>query len=196
MIIGVIMAGGKGTRIQNENKPLVNYKNKPMIDYVIKALNNSQYIDKIIITISNNTKKLYEHIQETPKITTLTTPAKGYVEDLSFILSHLEKNSTQDTVLFISADMPLVTTKSIDYVIEQYQKTDKEALAVYVPKSFIDQYGLKTGIVYNDMVPTGLNILTSKNTVQDEEILLIEDEGLAININYMEDLKIIEKKKQ
>ena len=48
MIYAVIMSGGKGTRLKADvEKPLFKLRGKPLIDYVIKNLSDSKFIDKI-----------------------------------------------------------------------------------------------------------------------------------------------------
>ena len=56
MIYAVIMSGGKGTRLKADvEKPLFKLRDKPLIDYVIKNLSDSKFIDKIFVAISPNT---------------------------------------------------------------------------------------------------------------------------------------------
>ena len=53
-MIGLIMAGGKGTRMKldDEEKLLLNYKKKPVILHVVDALKNSNCFEKIIALTS------------------------------------------------------------------------------------------------------------------------------------------------
>lgn len=175
-----------------DEKPLVTFKDKPLIDYVISNLENSKYIERIYIATSKNSPKVKEHINlMTNKIIPLETPGEGYLEDLSFILSFFEKNNDSDILVFINADLPLVHSDIIDYVISEYLKKDKEALSVYVPLKIYEEHSLNPSMSYNGLVPSGLNILISKNIFQDEEIIIIDDLRLALNINTLEDLKFL-----
>ena len=56
MTTALIMAGGKGTRMNLDcEKPMVEVNNKPMINYVVDALLESRYVDKILVAVSDNT---------------------------------------------------------------------------------------------------------------------------------------------
>ena len=67
------------------------------------------------------------------KFSYLDTSGNGYVEDLSDILSFLEKKSKEDILIFINADLPLISSEMVDDVIRFYLKQDKPALSTVVP---------------------------------------------------------------
>ena len=62
-MIGIIMAGGKGTRLfpltENKPKPLVNLLGKPVIDYV-KRCTSKHWNDEIILTTGYKGEGLQE----------------------------------------------------------------------------------------------------------------------------------------
>ena len=67
MTTALIMAGGKGTRLDLDyEKPMVKVNEKPMISYVIEALMESQYINKILVAISPNTPVTSEYVKKFP----------------------------------------------------------------------------------------------------------------------------------
>ncbi len=47
--------------------------------------------------------------------------------------------------------------------------------------------------MFNNLVPSGLNILRGINKTQNEEVLIIEKIELALNINTCEDIKLLKK---
>ena len=62
-MIGLIMAGGKGTRMNLDNEKLLLKYKKPVILHVVDSLNDSQCFSNILaLTSSNspNTKKLLQ----------------------------------------------------------------------------------------------------------------------------------------
>ena len=74
-MIGLIMAGGKGTRMKsNEEKLLLKYK-KPLISHVIDALKNSNCFEKIILATSPNSPQTRNFLVEN-NLTTLETSGK------------------------------------------------------------------------------------------------------------------------
>ena len=189
------MAGGMGTRLKvPEEKPLFKLHDKPLIKYVLDNLELSDFIDEIVIAVSPNTcetTKYLESLNEDFKI--LDTSGEDYLKDLSYILEYFEKQSKKDTLLFINADLPFISTETIDCVIDYYLKSDKDALSVIVPVEVYEDLGLEYSYEYNGCVPSGLNILRSENIIQDEIQLVLKKVELALNINTIPDSEIAEK---
>ena len=216
MIIAILMAGGKGTRLKsNIEKPLFEIKSKKLIDYVLNNLYNSKYIEKIVVATSPHTPKTTEYIAKKikynlnnlndskcshDKIQTnsthriieenIETLGNGYIEDLSFLLDKFEKNSKNDVLVIINVDMPFVSSKIIDNILEKYFESEKIAMSVQVPLAIFNKYGIKPSYVLNNLVPSGLNILISQNIEQVEEKLIIPDLSLALNINTIDDILV------
>ena len=107
-MIGLIMAGGRGTRMHsNEEKLLLNYK-KPVILHVVDALQQSNCFSKIIALTSPNSPKTEKILQETG-IETLPSPGESFVSDLNQMLQQLD-----DVVFVTSGDLPLFKIISLD----------------------------------------------------------------------------------
>jgi adenosylcobinamide-phosphate guanylyltransferase len=195
MIYAILMAGGMGTRLKvPEEKPLFKLHDKPLIKYVIDNLKSSRLIDEIVIAVSPNTRKTTEYLKSlNDDFIILDTSGEDYLKDLSYILDYFEKKSKEDILLFINADLPFISTETIDYVINYYLANDKDALSVIVPVEVFERLGLKYSYEFNGCVPSGLNILRSENIIQDETQLVLEKVELALNINTIPDSEIAEK---
>ena len=195
MIYAILMAGGMGTRLEvPEEKPLFKLHDKPLIKYVIDNLKSSRLIDEIVIAVSPNTWKTTEYLESlNDDFIILDTSGEDYLKDLSYILDYFEKKSKEDILLFINADLPFISTETIDYVINYYLANDKDALSVIVPVEVFERLGLKYSYEFNGCVPSGLNILRSENIIQDETQLVLEKVELALNINTIPDSEIAEK---
>ena len=190
MVTALIMAGGKGTRMELDvEKPLVEINEKPMIQYVIDALKNTDKINNIIVATSGNTRRTETFLKE-QGIDTIETPGNGYVHDLGFIISNFKLD---DILLTVTADLPLINSDIIDYVLEEYEKSKKPAMSVLVPLHVFEEYGIKPTMMFENLIPSGLNILRSINKTQDEKVLIIERIELALNINTCEDIKLLKK---
>ena len=113
-----ILAGGKSSRMNYNNKALLTYKEKRFIEHIIEA--GKDYKDVIII--SNN---LEEYKGFNLRIVEDIYKGNG---PLSGIHSALI-NSTTDKVLCIACDMPLITKETLN-IIGSYQ----EEYDVLVPK--------------------------------------------------------------
>ena len=189
------MAGGMGTRLKVPvEKPLFKLHDKPLIKYVIDNLSSSKFIDEIVIAVSPNTTETTNYLESLNEdFRILDTSGEDYLKDLSFILEYFEKESKEDILLFINADLPFISTETIDYVIDYYMNSDKDALSVIVPVEVYDELGLEYSYEYNGYVPSGLNILRSENIIQDENQLVLKKVELALNINTIPDSEIAEK---
>ena len=135
MIYAILMAGGRGTRLKVPcEKPLFKLHDKPLINYVLDNLKSSKLIDEIIIAVSPNTSETTDYLRSLKDdFKIFPTSGEDYLKDLSFILDYFEKQSTEDILLFINADLPFISSKTIDYVLNYYFNSDKDALSVLVP---------------------------------------------------------------
>ena len=195
MIYAILMAGGRGTRLEVPcEKPLFRLCNKPLIKYVIDNLKESRLIDKIVIAVSHHTHDTTEYLNSLEDdFQILDTSGDDYLTDLAYILDYFEKKSSEDTLLFINADLPFISTETIDYVLDYYSKSSKDALSTLVPVEIFKELGLNYSYEFNGNVPSGLNVLRSVNIVQEEDQLIIPKRELALNINTLLDSKVAEK---
>lgn len=189
------MAGGRGTRLKvPQEKPLFKLHDKPLIKFVLDNLKPSKFIDKIVIAVSPNTQTTTEYLNSLEDdFQILDTSGDDYLTDLSYILEYFEKKSKNDILLFINADLPFISTETIDFVIECYLNSDKDALSVLVPVEIFDDLGLKYSYEFNGNVPSGLNVLRSENIIQDEDQLVLDKVELAMNINTLFDSEVAKK---
>ncbi len=195
MIYAILMAGGRGTRLKVPcEKPLFKLHDKPLINYVLDNLKSSKLIDEIIIAVSPNTRETTNYLKSLEDdFKILDTSGEDYLKDLSYILTYFEKKSKNDILLFINADLPFISVETIDYVLDYYLKSDKDALSVLVPVEIFDDLGLEYSYEFEGKVPSGLNVLRSENIVQDENQLVISKVELALNINTIPDSEVAER---
>ena len=194
MIYAILMAGGRGTRLKVPcEKPLFKLHDKPLIKYVIDNLESSKFINKTIIAVSPNTPETTDYLKSlNGEFKILDTSGEDYLTDLSYLLDYFEKKSKDDVLVFINADLPFISSKTIDYVIDYYLNSDKDALSVVVPVKIFEDLGLDYTYEYEGNVPSGLNILRSENIIQDETQLVIPEVELALNVNTIPDSQIAE----
>ena len=192
------MAGGKGLRLKSEiEKPLYPLKNKPLMQYVLENIKESKFIEKTVVAVSPNAPKTKEFLiddldfsnfdssfyDSDKKDYYLDTLGEGFVDDLSNILEVFEKRSKEDILIFINADLPLVSGEILDEIVNHYLSQDKPALSTLVPVEIFEDYGLPYSYEFNGNVPSGINILRSENVVQEEELLIISRYELIFNVN-------------
>jgi adenosylcobinamide-phosphate guanylyltransferase len=191
MIIALIMAGGRGTRMNStQEKPLIEIKGKSLILRVVKALEEAGDVERIVVATSPNTPQTALFMNKLG-FKVLKTPGEGYVEDLAFLAS---RDEFKDQILLtVTSDLPLITGEIIDGVLEEYQKSSKTAMSVMIPVDLFREHGLEPSLVLGNLVPSGLNILRGKDNEQDEEVLILNKIELALNINSPEDIISLEK---
>lgn len=193
MIYAIVMAGGRGTRLKTPvEKPLFKIQDKPLIKYVLDNLDSSKLVEKVIIATSPNTPETSDYIGNFD-YDILDTPGVDFLHDLSLILDYFEKNSPDDVLLFINADLPFISGKCIDYILKSYFKQGKDALSTLIPVSIFNDLDLKYEYEYQGLVPVGVNILRSVNKIQDEYQLVMEKEEFAFNINTLQDADVANK---
>lgn len=166
-------------------------------------------------TTTNPIKSIYGTYTN---INIIKTPGNGYIEDLRFLLDFFENISNNDIIVFINSDLPLVKSDIIDLAISKYieitsnnpndsnsninsnNESNKynnynliESVTVMVPVDIYNENSLNPSFEFDGLVPSGLNILASKNKVQNEKKIVIPKIELALNINTKKDLEIASK---
>jgi adenosylcobinamide-phosphate guanylyltransferase len=190
------MAGGKGTRMKiTEEKPLIKVCGKPVIEYVLEALKNAKKIDTIIVAVSSCTPKTAKFLHEFP-VKVVETPGKDYVSDMGYASQNLKLG----VFLAIAADLPLVTSKALDAIVERYERCGKPALTVAVPFETKTKLGMCVEYSFKmddrDVVPVGINVIDGHKRYGDEwldqDICLLDLQELAVNINTLAELQLAE----
>ena len=195
-VTALVMAGGKGTRMKSEEeKPLLRVGGKPLIEHVLNALKDAKKVDEIIVAVSEHTLKTASMVKRF-SVKVLKTPGKGFCLDAQYAIKKLKL----DTVLTISADLPLITSEVIDEVIERYEQCGKPALTVMAPPKIYKRLGLDVDYVFEvngrSLAPAGINVVDGKKINEarlEEEIFVIPQEEIAVNVNRHEHLKIAER---
>ena len=183
-MIGLIMAGGKGTRMKsNEEKLLLQYK-QPLILHVIDALKNSNCFEKIIAATSPNSPQTKNILVEN-NITIIETSGEGFVTDLNNILKQLD-----DFVLVSSGDLPLLDGDIIKQIIDNVNH-DKTWTSIVTTKSFQNSLNLEPECISTlndeDYAHTGISIVNASKISNldaiEEDYLIIDDKRVCFNIN-------------
>jgi adenosylcobinamide-phosphate guanylyltransferase len=196
-ITALVMAGGKGTRMQiAEEKTLIKVCGKPVIEYVIAALQKAKKIDDIIVATSASTPKTAKHVSRFP-VRVVETPGRDYVSDMGYVSQKLKLG----VFLAIAADLPLVTGIVLDAIVERYECCGKPALTVAVPLDAKAKLGMSIEYSFKmgdkDVVPVGINVIDGHRRYGDEwldqDIFLLDLEELAVNINTVQELQLAER---
>jgi len=90
-----------------DNKALIMIDDRPMVTYIVDALNHSENIDKIVVVGPKN--ELYHYIGK--KVEEILNPGKSILENMERGLIFLNSN---DNLLILTSDIPLITPEAID----------------------------------------------------------------------------------
>ena len=199
-MIGLIMAGGKGTRMESdEEKLLLIYKKKPVILHVVDALQNSNCFEKIIALTSPNSPKT-EKILNEYGINTISSSGYNLVSDMNEMLIKLD-----DFVFVTSGDLPLLDSEAVKKIIER-SHTDEIWNSVVTTGSFQKSLCTSIGSTIKDseiennsddslLVETGINIVNAKKITNLEPIpefrLIFDDKRVGLNLNTKTDFKLL-----
>jgi adenosylcobinamide-phosphate guanylyltransferase len=155
-------------------------------------------VDRIVIAVSEHTPQTAKRAN---KLSTevIVTSGKDYIMDLREAIKKLELGR----VITVSADLPLLKSKTIDKIMEHYEICGKPVMAVMVPAERLESLGASIDLILEEkgkrLVPAGVNVLDGDKVEKeefekefDQEIFIIDSEEF-VNINTQKDLKIAKK---
>ena len=192
-MIGLVMAGGKGTRMKsNEEKLLLPYK-QPLVLHVIDAIKNSNCFEKIIAATSPNSPQTKNILVEN-NITIIETSGEGFVTDLNNILKQLD-----DFVLVSSGDLPLLDGDIIKQIIDNVNH-DKTWTSIVTTKSFQNSLNLEPECISTlndeDYAQTGISIVNASKISNldtiEEDYFIIDDKRVCFNINTKNEYDLLD----
>jgi adenosylcobinamide-phosphate guanylyltransferase len=191
-MIGLVMAGGKGSRMEfpAPEKLLLEYE-KPIIFHVIDSLNDSYCFSKVFAATSSNSPDTKYELEQRG-IETLDTSGDGYVNDLNFLLQKMG-----GSVFVVSGDLPLLDKE----IIQKLVKFNTESIwtSFLVSKKFLNSLGLESNLLINygdiDCVHTGISIINA-DKIQNldqvkENYIILDDKRIAFNLNTNEDFELL-----
>ncbi|HJW65397.1 MAG TPA: NTP transferase domain-containing protein [Candidatus Bathyarchaeia archaeon] len=192
------MAGGRGSRMGLPvEKPLLTFLGKPLIDWVGEAVESARKVSEFYVVTSGNTPETEKHCKGKGwKI--LHTNAKGYHDDLK---QAVHDAGLTGAILTMPADVPAVTGRFLDKVVEAFEVSGKDFLAVFVPIE--KRQGLGLSISSKDVYKgvwyavSGVNIVNGAKIQEEGKIetsaIITEETEVLLNINTLKDLGIAEK---
>jgi adenosylcobinamide-phosphate guanylyltransferase len=191
-MIGLVMAGGKGSRMKTQEEKLLLKYVHPSILHVIYALQNTNYFSKIITATSPNSPKTREML-ENIGIEIFDTPGKGYVEDLNLIL-----RSINEDVLVVPGDLPLLDDEIIKKIVKTYN-SGKIWTSFLVTKDFLKSIGLTSDFSIRfqnkECSFTGISLVNAKGInnldLVEEIYYILNDKRIGMNLNTCEDYRLL-----
>ena len=189
-MIGLIMAGGRGTRMHsNEEKLLLNYK-KPVILHVVDALQQSNCFSKIVALTSPNSPKTENILKETG-IDIISSRGESFVSDLNEMLQQLD-----EMVFVTSGDLPLLDSQIVKTILDHHEE-EQTWTSIVTTLSFQKTLGMKSDCIVenHDYVQTGISIVDAKKITNldpvEEKFLVIDDKRIGLNLNTKDDYNLL-----
>ncbi|MBS4043303.1 MAG: NTP transferase domain-containing protein [Chitinophagaceae bacterium] len=191
-MIGIVMAGGKGSRMRlTGEKLLLKYK-KPVILHVLDALRDSNCFSKIMAITSSNSPQTKKFLDENG-IELFNTPGDGYVHDLNLVLKSLT-----DFVLITSADLPFLDGDIIKKITTQCN-LENVWTTIIITKKFLDSLHLSSDYWFEfenqQCCYSGISLVNAKKILTmdnvSEKFIIIDDKRIAFNLNTKEDYDLL-----
>jgi adenosylcobinamide-phosphate guanylyltransferase len=191
-MISLVMAGGKGSRMNLDTEKLLLEFRKPVILHVLDALKNSECFEKIIIATSYNSPKTMNLMQKLD-FEIIKTDGVGYVEDLNQALSALD-----DVTLITSGDLPLLDGDIIKKIVSKYNP-ENIWTSFIMTKNFLNSQNITSDLSLEfqgqDCFYTGISIVNANkiNSLDSikENYEILNDKRLAFNLNTQEDYELL-----
>ena len=184
----LIMAGGSGSRIDLGEKPLVSVCGRPMIAYVIDAFFAAGLVP--VVAASPKTPMTMNWCRA-QGIDFIKAEGGDYISDMIEAVKTLDE---RDRLFVCVSDIPCITAEIIIKITNAYRFSGKDACSSWVPAHVV--HSSRCSMPYQQQVqgidacPAGVNILRGDLIahVQDELQVLLNEPGLALNVNTREDL--------
>ena len=191
-MIGLVMAGGKGTRMNLDGEKLLLQYKKPIILHVIDSLKDSKSFSKILAVTSCNSPQTKKLLEEN-NIEIFDTFGIGYVEDLNSTLKTID-----DHVLVISGDLALLDKEIIQTIITKFDP-EKVWTSILITNKFLRSLGLKSdySVDFAGQVChySGISLVNSKKISSLENLIenyiIIDDKRIAFNLNSKQDYDLL-----
>ena len=191
-MIGLIMAGGKGTRMKsNQEKLLLEYK-KPLVLHVIDALKNSNCFEKIIAVTSPNSPQTNKILAE-HDVAILETLGENFATDLNYVLKKLD-----DYTFVTSGDLPLLDGNIVKQIVDA-RNPEKIWTSIITTKAFQSSLNLEPECIVSfneeDHVHTGISIVNASKIKNfdsvEENYIIINDKRVCVNVNTKTDFELL-----
>lgn len=180
-MLGLILAGGLGSRYGNGEKPLALCAGRPMIDRVATALDDAG-LD--IVVVAAPCAPFTQNWCRAHDLLCICTAGEGYIADLAEAAALL---GIMGPVLTVAADLPCISADIVERIVTAYHEQALPALSVWVPIGDAESVDAPCIEVIDGCraVPAGINILEGSRIgdTQEEMRLVLDDPCLRYNVN-------------
>ncbi len=191
----LVNAGGKGSRMGKcgVEKPMQMIGDKPTVQRVVEAISASDNIDRVLVSVSDNTPETERYLNSLG-VETVRTSGESFMDDLHDAFRRMDG----DYVLTCPSDLPLLTTDVVDLFIEYFVPGTMESAIAVVDEETVVRTGITPSYTreYNgrQWVLSGLCIMNRPKTLAGDylEEYLFETDWveLSVNVNTLDELEL------
>ncbi len=190
MVTGVILAGGRATRMGGQDKGLVQIKDKYLIEYVLDSLRPQ--VSQLLISANRNLSQ-YAKLSACPII---ADNFDNYQGPLAGMASTLAAAQT-DYVLFVPCDAPLLSSLLVARLYSHLMQTQADVSVAYDGKRLQPTFCLlKRHLLDNLLVFLETGKRSIHGFLRQQALVSVDCADIAetfLNINTPEDIKFILK---
>lgn len=192
MIIGLVLAGGEGRRMNYQNKGLVNLQGKMLIEHVLKRL--SPQVDKIYIS-ANDDLPSYRALGYDVVTDEAQWQGKGPLAGIATLLRQLPEDAV---VQVVSCDGPLIPEDLVEKLAKARKDPDNPVRIVYPKTGTREHYLYLQGQVsdlqqvYDCLERDDLRIRALLSALSAHAVLFA-DEHVFVNCNSPQDIVRLEE---
>lgn len=191
----LVNAGGKGTRMGKcgVEKPMHLVGDKHTVERVIDALSGSSHIDRVLVSVSDNTLETEQYLKSIG-VETIRTSGESFMDDIHDAFRNMEG----DYILTCPSDLPLLTTEVVDTFIEYFVPGTMQSAIAVVDEETVRRVGITPSYTREsggrNWVLSGLCIMNRDGTLRGDylEEYLFETNWpeLAVNMNTPKELDL------
>ena len=191
----LVNAGGKGTRMGKcgVEKPMHLVGDKHTVERVIDALSGSSHIDRVLVSVSDNTLETEQYLKSIG-VETIRTSGESFMDDIHDAFRNMEG----DCILTCPSDLPLLTTEVVDTFIEYFVPGTMQSAIAVVDEETVRRVGITPSYTREsggrNWVLSGLCIMNREGTLRGDylEEYLFETNWpeLAVNMNTPKELDL------
>ena len=191
----LVNAGSKGTRMGRcgVEKPMHMVGDKHTVERGIDALSGSSHIDRVLVSVSDNTLETERYLKSIG-VETIRTSGESFMDDLHDAFRVMEG----DYILTCPSDIPLLTTEVVDTFIEYFVPGTMQSAIAVVDEETVRRTGITPSYTREsggrNWVLSGLCIMNREGTLRGDylEEYLFETNWpeLAVNMNTPKELDL------
>ena len=173
MIYGIVLAGGKSTRMKT-NKMLLEYNGRPIISYAIEGM--KPFVDHLIVVTGRYDKEIREALKEEKDIEIITNEnyELGMFSSVIAGVKHV-----RGPFFLIPGDCPFVQKETYDALLNGHgdirvpRYKDKDGHPIYIDEKYIDELL---------SLPLDDNLKRFRDS-KNYEIIDVRDKNIVMNLN-------------